>query len=102
MTPAEQQAIDRLTADLDRDSYDVPLTCTVVSRDDLRTLLSLLRPVASVEGEIVAIGLTHASVWVGGSHSVCHSIHLSVLPGATVGQRVRVAVHAVGEEARRG
>lgn len=49
MTPAEQQAIDRLTEDAERDNYDVHLSCTVVNRADLRTLLSLLRPVASVE-----------------------------------------------------
>lgn len=98
MTPAEQQVIDRLTADLERDTYEYPIGCTLVSRADLRTLLSLLRPVASVEGVVDDVWGTNdenAAVYMEG----IGALQLPSWPGATVGQRVRVAVHAVeGEE----
>jgi hypothetical protein len=97
VTPAEQQAIDRLTADAERDNYDVHLSCAVVNRDDLRIALSLLRPVASVDGVVRELDM------VDDTARICSNDESFEgwvnLPGATVGQRVRMPVQAVdGEE----
>lgn len=100
MTPEQRKAVERLTRHVEartaRYGTKHDDSFTSVTFADLRTLLALVRePVASVEGEITRMHRGVVLVDLGSD-----MIWLPEWPGATVGQRVRVAVHAVdaGEE----
>lgn len=112
VTPAEQQAIDRLTAYLNETKArhgDSIATRTLrygpgLTMDDLRALLSLLRPRASVEGVVTNYPVESASGdFVRVSAFVEGSAWFDSLvrpwPGAKEGQPVRIDMHAInGEE----
>jgi len=99
MTHEQRKAVERLTQHVEartaRYGTKRDDAFTSVTFADLRTLLALVRPVASVEGEITRMHRGVVLVDLGSD-----MIWLPEWPGATVGQRVRVAVHAVdaGEE----
>ena len=85
-----KEAIERLRADLERDTYEYPLGLTLVSRDDLCAILALVEPpLASVEAVVT---------WATGPAVVLHFVGdidaegdraLPAWPDAKVGDRLR-------------
>lgn len=100
MTPADKHAIASLADELaraDRTHTDVLLPIEMA-----RTLLSLVRePVASVEGHVSAtLDSGDMRIELAPEGRFFRVLTLAAFPGAKVGAKVRIDVHAVdaGEE----